>query len=97
MPQVFAHTEGTSRQYALRERAKALGWAQERIVVIDQDLGHSATSTADRLGFQWLVAEVGLGRVGLLLGLEVSHLARNRSRLAPTPGNLCAHPHLDFG
>jgi DNA invertase Pin-like site-specific DNA recombinase len=79
LQQVFEHTESTSRQYALRERAKALGWAQERIVVIDQDLGHSATSTADRLGFQWLVAEVGLGRVGLVLGLEVSRLARNSS------------------
>jgi DNA invertase Pin-like site-specific DNA recombinase len=79
LQQVLAHTESTSRQYALRERAKALGWAQERIVVIDRDLGHSATSTADRLGFQWLVAEVGLGRVGLVLGLEVSRLARNSS------------------
>ncbi len=79
LQQVFEHTESTSRQYALRERASALGWAEERIVVIDQDLGHSGTSTADRLGFQWLVAEVGLGRVGLVLGLEVSRLARNSS------------------
>jgi DNA invertase Pin-like site-specific DNA recombinase len=79
MPQVFEHTESTARQYALRERASALGWAEERIVVIDQDLGHSGTSMADRLGFQWLVAEVGLGRVGLVLGLEVSRLARNSS------------------
>src|SRR5579864_6066803 len=77
LQQVFEHTESTFRQYALRERAKALGWAEERIVVIDQDLGHSGASTADRLGFQWLVAEVGLGRVGLVLGLEVSRLARN--------------------
>ena len=69
----------TARQYALRERASALGWTEERIVVIDQDLGHSGTSMADRLGFQWLVAEVGLGRVGLVLGLEVSRLARNSS------------------
>jgi hypothetical protein len=59
MPQVFEHTESTARQYALRGRASALGWAEERIVVIDQDLGHSGTSMADRLGFQWLVAEVG--------------------------------------
>ena len=79
LQQVFENTESTSRQYALRERAQALGWAEERIVVIDQDLGHSGTSTADRLGFQWLVAEVGLGRVGLVLGLEVSRLARNSS------------------
>ncbi len=72
LQQVFEHTESTVRQYALRERASALGWAEERIVVIDQDLGHSGASTADRLGFQRLFADVGLGRVGLVLGLEVS-------------------------
>ncbi len=79
LQQVMENTESTSRQYALRERARALGWADERIVVIDQDLGHSGASTADRLGFQRLVAEVGLGHVGLVLGLEVSRLARNSS------------------
>jgi DNA invertase Pin-like site-specific DNA recombinase len=79
LQQVFENTESTSRQYALRERALALGWTDERIVVIDQDLGHSAASTADRLGFQQLVAWVGLGQVGLVLGLEVSRLARNSS------------------
>src|SRR5947209_2320674 len=79
LQQVVENTESTSRQYALRERARALGWADERIVVIDQDLGHSGASTADRLGFQRLVAEVGLGQVGLVLGLEVSRLARNSS------------------
>jgi DNA invertase Pin-like site-specific DNA recombinase len=79
LQQVFEHTESTARQYALRERALALGWAEERILVIDQDLGHSAASTSDRLGFQRLVASVGLGQVGLVLGLEVSRLARNSS------------------
>ncbi len=79
LQQVLENTESTSRQYALRDRARALGWADERIVVIDQDLGHSGASTADRLGFQRLVAEVGLGQVGLVLGLEVSRLARNSS------------------
>jgi DNA invertase Pin-like site-specific DNA recombinase len=79
LQQVFENTESTSRQYALRERALALGWAEERILVIDQDLGHSAASAADRLGFQRLVASVGLGQVGLVLGLEVSRLARNSS------------------
>jgi len=79
LQQVFENTESTARQYALRERALALGWAEERVVVIDQDLGHSAASTADRLGFQRLVAWVGLGQVGLVLGLEVSRLARNSS------------------
>src|SRR5437660_1627484 len=79
LQQVLENTESTARQYALRERARALGWADERIVVIDQDLGHSGASTVDRLGFQRLVAEVGLGQVELVLGLEVSRLARNSS------------------
>ncbi len=73
------HGESTTRQYSLRERAVALGWPDDHIIVIDQDLGHSGASIADRLGFQRLVAEVGLGRVGLVLGLEVSRLARNSS------------------
>jgi DNA invertase Pin-like site-specific DNA recombinase len=79
LQQVLAHGESTARQYALRERAVALGWPDDHIIVIDQDLGHSGASMADRLGFQRLVAEVGLGRVGLVLGLEVSRLARNSS------------------
>ncbi len=75
--QVLENTESTARQYALRERAIALGWPAEQIVVIDQDLGHSGASAADREGFQRLVAEVGLGHVGLVMGLEVSRLARS--------------------
>jgi DNA invertase Pin-like site-specific DNA recombinase len=74
--QVFENTESTKRQYALRERAVALGWAVERVQVIDTDQGHSG-ATADREGFQRLVTEVGLGRAGIVLGLEVSRLARN--------------------
>jgi hypothetical protein len=62
LQQVLENTESTSRQYALRERARTLGWADDRIVVIDQDLGHSGASTVDHLGFQRLVAEVGLGQ-----------------------------------
>ena len=75
--QVLENTESTHRQYALRERAIALGWPQDRIVVIDSDLGQSGASAADREGFQRLVTEVSLGRVGIVLGLEVSRLARN--------------------
>ena len=75
--QVLENTESTARQYGLRERAIALGWEASRIVVIDQDLGQSGASAADRLGFQRLVAEVGLGHVGLVMGLEVSRLARS--------------------
>jgi DNA invertase Pin-like site-specific DNA recombinase len=74
--QVLENTESTKRQYALREKAVTLGWPLERVVVIDSDLGRSA-ATADREGFQRLVAEVGLGRAGIVLGLEVSRLARN--------------------
>src|SRR5277367_4583610 len=75
--QVFENTESTQRQYALRDRAAALGWPLDRIVVIDCDLGQSGASGADREGFKRLVSEVGLGRVGIVLGLEVSRLARN--------------------
>lgn len=75
--QVFENTESTKRQYALRDHAVALGWPVERVRVIDCDLGHSGASAADREGFQKLVAEVGMGRVGIVLGLEVSRLARN--------------------
>jgi DNA invertase Pin-like site-specific DNA recombinase len=75
--QVLENTESTARQYALQERAIALGWPAERVVVIDQDLGQSGASAADREGFQRLVAEVGLGHVGLVMGLEVSRLARS--------------------
>jgi DNA invertase Pin-like site-specific DNA recombinase len=75
--QVMENTESTQRQYALRQRAIALGWPGEAIVTIDRDQGHSGASSADREGFQHLVAEVGLGRAGIVLGLEVSRLARN--------------------
>src|SRR5438876_5372168 len=72
--QVFENTESTARQYALRERAIALGWKPEQIVVIDQDLGQSGASAADREGFQRLVAELGLSHVGLVMGMAVSRL-----------------------
>ena len=75
--QVVEHTEGTQRQYALRQRAVALGWPAERIIVIDSDLGQSGASAADREGFQKLVTEVSMERAGIVLGLEVSRLARN--------------------
>jgi DNA invertase Pin-like site-specific DNA recombinase len=77
--QVFENTESTERQYALRQRAVALGWAQEQIIVIDCDQGHSGASTEGREGFQKLVADVGMGRAGIVMGLEVSRLARNSS------------------
>jgi DNA invertase Pin-like site-specific DNA recombinase len=70
MRQVVENTESTQRQYALRQRAVTLGWPNERVIVIDCDLGVSGASATDREGFQKLVAEVGLGRAGIVLGLE---------------------------
>jgi DNA invertase Pin-like site-specific DNA recombinase len=75
--QVLENTESTQRQYALRQRAVVLGWKEEQLVVIDDDQAHSAASMADRDGFQRLVADVGLGKAGIVMGLEVSRLARN--------------------
>src|SRR5450759_1093698 len=64
--QVFENTESTKRQYALQQRAIALGWRIEQVVVIDTDLGRSGASAVDREGFQRLVTEVGLGRAGIV-------------------------------
>jgi DNA invertase Pin-like site-specific DNA recombinase len=77
--QVREHTASTARQYDLTQRAHALGWPREHITVIDQDQGHSGASTAGRDGFQWLIAEVGLGHAGAVFSLEVSRLARASS------------------
>jgi len=75
--QVVENGESTQRQYALRERAMAAGWPAEQIHVIDSDLGKSGSSATARDGFQHLVSEVALGRAGIVMGLEVSRLARN--------------------
>jgi DNA invertase Pin-like site-specific DNA recombinase len=75
--QVEQNRESTLLQYGLADRACHLGWQREQIVVIDDDLGRSGASALDRPGFQRLVAEVGLGHVGLVLGIEVSRLARS--------------------
>lgn len=76
--QVLHNTESTIRQYALFERAVALGWPKDRVVVIDEDLGRSGASADLRSGFQQLMAEIGQARVGLVLSLEASRLARNK-------------------
>jgi len=75
--QVIEHIESTDRQYALRKRAVALGWQEEQVITIDSDQGQSGASAVDREGFQRLVMEVSMGRAGIVLGLEVSRLARN--------------------
>lgn len=77
--QVLENGESARRQYALRQRAVALGWREDQIIVVDGDQAHTAAFATGREDFQQLVAEVGLGHVGLVMGLEVSRLARNCS------------------
>jgi DNA invertase Pin-like site-specific DNA recombinase len=77
--QVFENIESTKRQYDLRQRAVALGWPIEQVIIIDSDQGQSGEFSADREGFQRLVTEVSLGRAGIVMGLEVSRLARKSS------------------
>ena len=77
--QMVQHAESLARQYELRERAVGLGWPAHQVVVIDADLGRSGADATARTGFKELVADVGLGKVGIVLGLEVSRLARNNA------------------
>ena len=79
MAQVEHNTESRERQYELAERAVELGWPAREVVVVDEDQGRSGKSADGRNGFQRLVAEVGLGRVGIVLGIEVSRLARGNA------------------
>jgi DNA invertase Pin-like site-specific DNA recombinase len=74
--QIIEHKESTNRQYGLVDRAVALGWPEDRVLVIDEDQGLSGAYAEGRLGFQRTLAEVALDHVGLILGLEVSRLAR---------------------
>ncbi len=75
--QVHEHRQSTERQYNLADLAKQYGWEAALVQVVDEDLAHSGTSTADRSGFRRLAAEVGLGRVGAIFSLEVSRFARS--------------------
>jgi DNA invertase Pin-like site-specific DNA recombinase len=75
--QLRCNTESAKMQYALTDRAVALGWPPSRVLVIDEDTGHSAAGVQERPGFARLVSEVGLGHVGLVLGIEMSRLARS--------------------
>jgi DNA invertase Pin-like site-specific DNA recombinase len=77
--QVEHNRESTARQYALGDRAVQLGWPKEQVVIIDEDLGLSGSTTDKRSGFARLTSEVALARVGIVLGLEVSRLARNNA------------------
>jgi DNA invertase Pin-like site-specific DNA recombinase len=75
--QVLNHRESTELQYKLSRRAQQMGWRQDRVIVIDEDLGQTATTAEHRLGFQRLMAEVSLNHVGIVLGIEMSRLARS--------------------
>lgn len=77
--QVLENSESTKRQYQLKERALTMGWDSERIVVIDEDLGISGSSSQWRDGFQYLMAEVSMAKAGAIFALEVSRLARSSS------------------
>src|SRR4029077_15820269 len=77
--QVEHNRESTARQYELAERAARLGWRRDQVKVIDEDLGISGSGLSERIGFARMTAEVGLGQVGIVLGLEVSRLARNNA------------------
>ena len=79
MRQVLENVESTKRQYGLRGRAIGLGWRDDQIIVIDSDQGESGASASWREGFQHLVSDVGMGRAGIVMGLEVSRLARNNA------------------
>lgn len=81
LAQVHGHTESTARQYALAEDAQRLGWEASRIRVIDADLGVSGRTASARAGFRELVGRVCMGEVGVILGLEVSRLARSSADL----------------
>jgi DNA invertase Pin-like site-specific DNA recombinase len=75
--QVLEHRESADRQYSLVDRARLLGWTQDRVEVVDEDQGLSGQSAVARLGFQYVLAEVGLDHVGIIFGLEMSRLARS--------------------
>jgi DNA invertase Pin-like site-specific DNA recombinase len=79
LTQVREHTESLERQYELADRAMTLGWPPRQVVIVDDDLGRSGAESSAREGFKNLVADVGLGKVGIILGIEVSRLARNNA------------------
>jgi DNA invertase Pin-like site-specific DNA recombinase len=95
--QVTRHAESTDLQYELVERAVALGWPRERVELIDEDLGKSGAHAEARGGFQRLLAEISLARVGLVLSFDASRLARVPPRLVSTVGGLLDLRHPDRG
>jgi DNA invertase Pin-like site-specific DNA recombinase len=92
--QVANNTPSARRQYDLRGRTVALGWSSERVIVIDVDQGHSGASSIDRAGFQRLVADVSLGKAGIVLGVLAA--GAQQRRLAPAVGAGLAVEHDDL-
>ena len=90
--QVLSNQESLRLQYALKDRAIQLGWRPDDVVVIDSDLGLTATSTQHREGFKELLAQVTLGQVGIILAFDVTRLARNCSDFYPLL-DLCGYKH----
>src|SRR3989442_999806 len=91
--QLERNRESTLRQYNFVARAIALGWAEAQIHVIDEDQGVSANALFDRAGFAQLTAEVALGRVGIVLGLEVARASPQQCRLVPSTGPMRTDRH----
>jgi Resolvase, N terminal domain len=92
--QVLDNRESTARQYALADYAQRLGWPSQRVVVIDDDQGQSGARADNRAGYQRLLTEVALNHVGIVLGLEMSRLARREQGLAPPAGAVRPVRHL---
>ena len=95
LTQLREHTESLLRQYELRERAVALGWDAHQVRVIDADLGRSGADATARQGFKDLVADVGLGRVGIVFGIEVQPAGPQQRRLVSAAGSVRADRHVD--
>src|SRR6266436_7150247 len=91
--QVLHHQESTERQYALREKARELGWNEASIRTLDRDLGKSGSQMTEREDFKTLVADVSMGQVGAVLALEASRLSRSDIGMASIAGVVCPHPN----
>ena len=94
--QVLQHRESKELQYNLADRAVELGWPRERVLVIDEDQGQSAQSATSRHGFKRLLSEVALDHVGLVLGFQMSRLARSCKELASIAGGVRAIWHSAY-
>ena len=93
--QLVHNRESTARQYALVDKALELGWPREQIIIVDEDLGLTGEGTVERYGFSDMTAKVALGQVGIILGIEVSRLARNNAEWYSFIGPRRHHRYAD--